>query len=125
VQGHAEMPPLSFELKLLEHQPLSEHKYSVLYRIGSVALLSAQVSRARRGKGWCICNIILTSPRVIAGWSVQMQMGWERRITAALRIDPNRYSLVFHWHRTTLLVNDTAREALEAIMSEQCASTLQ
>ena len=49
----------------------------------------------------------------------------ERGITAALRIDPNRYSLVFHWHRTTLLANDTAREALEAIMSEQCASTLQ
>ena len=54
-----------------------------------------------------------------------MQKGWERSIANALRIDPNRYSLVFHWHRTTLLVNETAREALEAIMSEQCASTLQ
>jgi hypothetical protein len=120
-----QMPPLSFELKLLEHQPLSEHKYAVLYRIGSVALLSAQVSRARRGKGWCICNIILTSPQVIAGWNIHMQMGWERGIIAALRIDSERYSLVFHWHRTALLVNEDAREALEVILTEQCASTLQ
>src|SRR5438094_4288791 len=35
------MPPLSFELKLLEHRPLSDYKYAVLYRIGSVAMLSA------------------------------------------------------------------------------------
>jgi hypothetical protein len=120
-----QMPPLSFELKLLEHQPLSEQKYAVLYRIGSVALLSAQVSRARRGKGWCICNIILTSPQVIAGWNIHMQMGWERGIIAALRIDSERYSVVFHWHRTALLVNEDAREALEVILTEQCASTLQ
>lgn len=119
------MPPLSFELKLLEHQPLTDNKYAVLYRIGSVALLSAQVSRARRGKGWCICNIILTSPQVVAGWNLPMQMGWERGITAALRIDPKRYAVVFHWHRTALLVNEGAREALEAIFSEQCASTVQ
>jgi hypothetical protein len=33
------MPPLSLELKLLEHTPLSEYKYAVLYRIGSVAML--------------------------------------------------------------------------------------
>lgn len=119
------MPPLSFELKLLEHQPLTDTKYAVLYRIGSVALLSAQVTRARQGKGWCICNVILTSPQVIASWSAPMQVGWERGIAAALRIDPKRYSLVFHWHRTSLLVNEETREALEAIMSEQYASTLQ
>src|SRR5207245_2616858 len=91
------MPPLSFELKLLEHTPLSESKYAVLYRIGSVAMLSAQVTRARRGKGWCVCNVIITSPQLAAGWSPQMQMGWEHGIAAALRIDPRRYSLVFHW----------------------------
>jgi hypothetical protein len=118
------MPPLSLELKLLEHTPLSEYKYAVLYRIGSVAMLSAQVTKARRGKGWCVCNVILTSPQVIAGWTLQMQKGWERSIANALRIDPNRYSLVFHWHRTALLVNEETRQALEAIMSEQCASVV-
>ena len=119
------MPPLSFELKLLEHQPLSEYKYAVLYRIGSVALLSAQITRSRQGKGWCVCNVILTSPQVIAGWNVPMQMGWERGIAAALRIDPDRYSLVFHWHRTALLMNEESRGALEALISEQCGSTIQ
>lgn len=119
------MPPLSFELKLLEHQPLTDSKYAVLYRIGSVALLSAQITRARQGKGWCICNVILTSPQVSASWNLSMQMGWERGITAALRIDPQRFAMVFHWHRTALLVNEEAREALEAILSEQCASTVQ
>jgi hypothetical protein len=116
------MPPLSFEMKLLEHTPLSEHKYAVLYRIGSVAMLSAQVTKSRRGKGWCVCNVILTSPQLISGWSVQMQKGWERGIANALRIDSNRYSLVFHWHRTQLLVNEETRQALEAIFSEQSAS---
>ena len=108
------MPPLSFELKLLEHTPLSESKYAVLYRIGSVAMLSAQVTRARRGRGWCVCNVIITSPQLAAGWSPQMQMGWEHGIAAALRMDPRRYSLVFHWHRT----------ALQTILSEQVLSTI-
>jgi hypothetical protein len=119
------MPPLSFELKLLEHRPLSDYKYAVLYRIGSVAMLSAQVTRPRRGKGWCVCNVILTSPQVTAGWNLPLQAGWERGIAAALRIDAERYSLVFHWHRTTLLVSEDARETLEAILSEQGASILQ
>jgi hypothetical protein len=118
------MPPLSFELKLLEHTPLSESKYAVLYRIGSVAMLSAQVTRARRGKGWCVCNVIITSPQLSAGWSPQMQMGWEHGIAAALRIDPRRYSLVFHWHRTALLVNEETEEALQMILSEQVLSTI-
>jgi hypothetical protein len=119
------MPPLSLELKLLEHTPLSEYKYVVLYRIGSVALLSAEVTRARSGKGWCVCNVILTSPQVINGWTLRMQKGWERGITHALRIDPDRYSLIFHWHRTTLMVNEESRQLLEAILTEQCASVVQ
>jgi hypothetical protein len=119
------MPPLSFELKLLEHRPLSDYKYAVLYRIGSVAMLSAQITRPRRGRGWCICNVILTSPQVTAGWSLAMQAGWERGIAAALRIDPERYSLVFHWHRTNLLITEGTRETLEALLHEQCASTVQ
>ncbi len=118
------MPPLSFELKLLEHVPLTDRKYTVLYRIGSVAMLSAQVTTARRGKGWCVCNIIVTSPQVATGWNVQMQMAWERGIAAALRLDPSRYSLIFHWHRTALLVNEATQEALERILSEQFASTI-
>jgi hypothetical protein len=118
------MPPLSFELKLLEHTPLTDRKYSVLYRIGSVAMLSAQVTTAHRGKGWCVCNIIITSPQVAAGWNVQMQMAWERGIAAALHLDSNRYSLIFHWHRTSLLVNEATQEALERILSEQFASTI-
>ena len=93
------------------------NRYAVLYRIGSVAMLSAQVTRPRRGKGWCICNVILTSPQVSAGWNLPMQAGWERGIAAALRIDPERYSLVFHWHRTTLLVGQDTRETLEALLS--------
>jgi hypothetical protein len=119
------MPPLSFELKLLEHRPLSDYKYAVLYRIGSVAMLSAQITRPRRGRGWCVCNVILTSPQVTAGWNLAMQAGWERGIAAALRIDPERYSMVFHWHRTNLLVTEGTRETLEAILHEQCASTVQ
>ena len=40
-------------------------------------------------------------------------------------IDPERYSLVFHWHRTNLLVTEGTRETLGAILHEQCASTVQ
>jgi hypothetical protein len=116
------IPPLSFELKLLEHTPLTDYKYAVLYRVGNVAVVSAQVTRARRGRGWCVCNVILTSPQVVAGWNEAMQRGWERGIAAALRIDPSRFSLVFHWHRTELLVNPEMQEALASIMREQYTS---
>jgi hypothetical protein len=119
------MPPLSLELKLLEHTPLTEHKYAVLYRIGTVAMLSAHVTRARSGRGWCVCHVILTSPQVVSGWNFQMQKGWERGIINALRLDPERYSMEFHWHRTTLLVNEQARQAMQTFMSEGGARVLQ
>lgn len=118
------MPPLSLELKLLEHTPLSDSRYAVLYRIGSVAMLSAQVTQTRRGKGWCVCHVIITSPHVASGWNADVQRGWERGIAAALRIDPGQYSVVFHWHRTALLIHEEGQKALESLLSEQSVSTI-
>ena len=114
----------TFELKLLEHCRLSERKEAYFYRIGSAALLMLEVNAAKKGPGWCICNVIMLSPQLIGSWNSQLQMAWERALEQELQRGSRRFHFVFHWHRTVLLVNEDTQAALEEILSEQFASTV-
>ena len=114
----------TFELKLLEHCRLTEQKEAYFYRMGSAALLMLEITSAKKGPGWCICNVIMLNPGLIGSWNSQMQMAWERAIEQELQRSGKRLHFVFHWHRTVLLVNEDTQAALEEILSEQFASTI-
>src|SRR5689334_6077412 len=114
----------TFELKLLEHCRLSEQKEAYFYRMGSAALLMLEITSAKKGPGWCICNVIMLNPSLIGSWNTQMQMAWERAIEQELQRSSRKLHFVFHWHRTVLLVNEDTQAALEEILSEQFASTI-
>jgi hypothetical protein len=114
----------TFEMKLLEHCRISEQKEAYFYRIGSAALLMLEITAARRGPGWCICNVIMLNPSLIGHWNSQMQMAWEEAIEKELQRGTRRLHFVFHWHRVVLLVNEDSQAALEEILSEQFASTI-
>jgi hypothetical protein len=114
----------TFEMKLLEHCRLSDHKEAYFYRIGSAALLMMEITSAKQGPGWCVCNVIMLNPGLIGNWTSQMQMAWERAIEQELQRGTKRLHFVFHWHRTVLLVNEDTQAALEEILSEQFASTV-
>jgi hypothetical protein len=115
---------LTFEMKLLEHSRLAANKEAFFYRIGSAALLMLEVTSAKKGRGWCICNVIMLNPSLIGAWNSQLQSAWERAIEAELQSDNSRLTFIFHWHRTALLVTEESQEAWEEILSEQFASTI-
>ena len=71
---------LTFEMKLLEHSRLAANKEAFFSLIGSAALLMLEVTSAKRGRGWCICNVIMLNPSLIGAWNSQLQSAWERAI---------------------------------------------
>jgi hypothetical protein len=115
---------LTLEMKLLEHSRLTANKEVYFYRLGSTALLMLEVTFAKNGRGWCICNVIMLNPSIIGSWNTQLQMAWERAIENELQSDHRRLTFAFHWHRTALLVNEDTQEAWEEVLAEQFSSTI-
>jgi hypothetical protein len=115
---------LTLEMKLLEHSRLAANKEVFFYRLGSAALLMLEVTFAKNGCGWCVCNVIMLNPSIIGAWNSHLQSAWERAIESELQSDSRRLTFAFHWHRTALLLNEETQEVWEDVLTEQFTSTI-